>query len=106
MKTEILLIIIGMSIVTQLPRIIPLVVLSKLNLPPLLLKWLKYIPAAVLAALLFPAVLMPDGVFLLSLNNKTLLASIPCIAVAVKTKSLFLTVIVGIGAMFLFQILL
>jgi len=106
METKILLIIIGMSIVTQLPRIVPLVVLSKLNLPPLLLKWLRYIPAAVLAALLFPALLMPDGVLLLSLENKTLLASIPCIAVAVKTRNLFLTVIVGISAMFLLQLLL
>lgn len=92
-----------MSIVTYIPRMVPLVLLSKIQLPPLFLKWLKYIPVAVLSALLFPGIMLPGGSLAFGLDNKSLLASIPCFAVAAKTKNLFLTVLVGIVCMFLLQ---
>ena len=105
METKIIVIIIGMSLVTQIPRIIPLVVMSKLSLPPLLLNWLKYIPVAVLSALLVPSVLLPGGQLSISLDNKSLLASIPCIIIAAKTKNLFITVLSGIVMMAILQFL-
>ena len=105
MKKEILFIIIGMSIVTQLPRIIHLVVLPRINLPPLLVRWLKHIPVAVLSALLFPSLLLPNGSFSLSLDNTALLAAIPCMVLAAKTKNLFLTVFTGIIIFALLQLL-
>jgi branched-subunit amino acid transport protein len=90
MRSEILFIIIGMSIVTQLPRIVPLVVLTRISLPPLVIRWLKHIPVAVLSALLFPSLLMSDGTLSLSLDNTALLAAIPCMIIAAKTKIYFL----------------
>lgn len=105
MDTKIVLIIIGMSIVTHIPRIMPLVVLSKLNLPPLLLCWLKYIPVAVLSALLAPAILMPEGKLAIGLDNKYLIASLPCFIISIKTKNLFLTVVTGIITMMLLQLI-
>lgn len=96
MRSEILFIIIGMSMVTQLPRIIPLVVLTRMSLPPLVVRWLKHIPVAVLSALLFPSLLLSDGRLSLSLDNTALLAAIPCMVIAAKTKNLFLTVLTGI----------
>jgi|SRR5690554_6746251 branched-subunit amino acid transport protein len=96
MRPEILFMIIGMSIVTQLPRIVPLVVLTRISLPPLIERWLKHIPVAVLSALLFPSLLLSDGSLSLSLDNTALLAAIPCIIIAAKTKNLFLTVLAGI----------
>lgn len=44
--------IIGMMAVTYLPRLLPLVVLSKLSLHPLLRRFLGYIPYAALGALI------------------------------------------------------
>ena len=105
MRSSVLFIIIGMSVVTQLPRLLPLVVLSKLNLPPLMVRWLKQIPVAVLSALLFPTLLLSEGSLSLSLDNTALLAALPCILVAAKTKNLFLTVFTGIAVSALLQML-
>ena len=95
--------ILGMSLVTQLPRLLPLVVLSRLSLPPIVIRWLKQIPVAVLSALLFPSLHIADGRLSLSLNNTALLAAIPSIIVAAKTKNLFLTVLAGIASSALLQ---
>lgn len=92
-----------MSIVTYLPRMLPLVLLSKFELPNSLLKWLSYIPVAVLSALLFPGLLISDGKLAIHLKNKNLIAAIPCFIIAVKTKNLFLTVLIGIVSMFILQ---
>ncbi len=105
MRSDMIYIIIGMSIVTQLPRLLPLVVLSRLNLPPLVIRWLKQIPIAVLSALLFPSLFMPNGNLSFSLDNTTLLAALPCILVAFKTKNLLLTILTGIIASALLQLL-
>jgi branched-subunit amino acid transport protein len=84
---------------------LPMVVLSKFKLPPLFLKWLRYIPVAVLSALLVPGILLSDNKFSFEFENNALLASIPCILVAAKTKNLFLTVLVGIISMFLLKMI-
>lgn len=98
MKNEIFLIIVGMTLVTYFPRMLPLVVLSKHNIPKLLYRWLSFVPVAVLAALLGPSLAMPDGTLQLTYLNKFLLAAIPTLAVAIKTRSLVTTVIIGMVA--------
>lgn len=47
----------GMALVTYLPRMIPLTVLDGKELPPVVSGVLRNIPFAVLGALIFPAVL-------------------------------------------------
>lgn len=54
---NILLIIIGMSIVTMVPRFIPAFVVEKLQFRPWLNRWLNAIPYAALGALIFPGIL-------------------------------------------------
>jgi branched-subunit amino acid transport protein len=103
MDGEIVLLILGMGAVTYLPRMLPLVGLSKVELPEILLAWLKYIPAAVLAALLAPAIFAPEGSLLLSFDNQYLLAALPTFLVGVKTRSLVATVSVGMLAMVILQ---
>jgi len=51
-RPEILALVLGCALVTALPRVLPLVALSRLQLPPWLAGWLRYVPIAVLAALL------------------------------------------------------
>ena len=48
----ILIIIIGCALVTFVPRVLPLMILSQLELPTWLIRWLKNVPVAVMAALL------------------------------------------------------
>ena len=91
----IFLTIIGMALVTYLPRLLPVWVLSSRSLPPLVVDWLRYVPPAVLAAMLLPSLIVQDQSLNISLNNLFLLAAIPTFLVAWKTRSLFGSVVVG-----------
>lgn len=53
----ILLIIIGMALVTALPRIIPAIIVDQLIFKDWVQRWLQAIPYAALGALIFPSVL-------------------------------------------------
>jgi branched-subunit amino acid transport protein len=89
-----LAIIVGMALVTYLPRMIPLVALSNRRIPPWLADWLDLIPAAILGALLAPGLFAGDS-RALELGRPELIAALPTFAVALKTRSLGLTVVVG-----------
>ena len=56
MNSNILFVIVGMGLVTYLPRVIPLTLLEKIVLPPFLQECLKNVPFAILGALIFPGV--------------------------------------------------
>lgn len=86
-----------MMLVTCLPRVLPLVVLSRLTIPPLILQWLRFIPVAVLASLLAPELFMTTGSLNLSLLNPVFLAALPSFGVAFYTKNLFYTVFTGMA---------
>ncbi|MCS1350395.1 AzlD domain-containing protein [Mechercharimyces sp. CAU 1602] len=49
--------IVGMSIVTLLPRLVPIWIVDRFSPPPWVKEWLSYIPYAALGALTFPGVL-------------------------------------------------
>ncbi|MCX7922668.1 MAG: AzlD domain-containing protein [Clostridia bacterium] len=51
-----LVLIIGMTVVTYIPRLIPLAVLSQRNMPQLLRRFLLFIPYTALGALIIPGV--------------------------------------------------
>lgn len=104
-ETKIYLVIFGMWLVNYLPRMLPMVVLSKLNIPEPVIRWLGFVPVAVLAAILMPTLLMPEPAQQLSLGleNKDLLAAVPAFAVALKTRSLVWTLLAGMAVMALLQ---
>ncbi|THE12639.1 AzlD domain-containing protein [Bacillus timonensis] len=56
MDKTILLMIIGMGLVTYIPRMLPLVVFNSVKLPPFLQNVLKNVPFAILGALIIPGV--------------------------------------------------
>ncbi len=85
--------IIGSALVTFLPRVLPLIVLSRMELPEWGIRWLNYVPISVMAALVGQELFVQDGK--ISLLNNELLAAIPTVLVAMKTKSLLGTVVAG-----------
>jgi branched-subunit amino acid transport protein len=85
----------GMAAVTYLPRLIPMWALSSRRLPAQVVAWLQHVPVAVLSAMLLPALLVSNDTVNLGFDNIFLWASLPTLAVAIKTRSLFATVIVG-----------
>ncbi len=89
-----------MTAVTFLPRLLPVLFLSQRRLAPAVRVWLSYVPAAVLAALLGPILLLPQGSFNLKPPvNPYFWAAIPSLWTALKTRNMFLTVLVGIAAL-------
>ena len=90
-----LLLLFGMGLVTYLPRLFPLLFLSRKNPPRWFVDWLELIPAAILSALLFPALLTAGDPRRLDLLRPEFLVAIPVFGFAWKTRSLGGTVIVG-----------
>ena len=85
-----------MALVTFIPRYIPFVILSRCRIPDTMKIWLSYVPVAVLAALLAPAIFAPAGTLSISLTaNPFFWASIPLFIIAYYTKNLFITVLSG-----------
>lgn len=87
----------GSALVTFLPRVLPLMVLSRLQLPDWMIRWLKHVPVAVMAALLAQSLLLSNGHFSITgAHTLNLLAAIPAVAIAIFTKSLLGTVVTGV----------
>lgn len=59
---KVLLIIVGMALVTALPRILPAWLFGRVRPPPRVEAWLSHVPYAVLGALIFPGIMsvQPD----------------------------------------------
>jgi branched-subunit amino acid transport protein len=95
LKTDYLALVLGMGIVTYLPRCIPLIFLSRRPLPEWMQQWLDFIPAAVLSALILPALVTTGEPRHLTFFQPALLISIPTLIFAGKTRSLAGTVLIG-----------
>lgn len=97
-STAFIWIILGCTLVTWVPRILPFIIVKAKPLPPAMMKWLSYIPICILTALVVEHVwIIEQGhSFKLALNYPFLLALIPTIIVAVWSRSLAITVVVGV----------
>lgn len=95
-RWDILLIILGAALVTFVPRVLPLMLLSRIALPEWGVRWLNHVPIAVMAALIGQEIFLQDGKWSPLTSNIELLAALPTFLVAVKTRSLLGTVVVGI----------
>lgn len=103
MASKILIIILGMALINYLFRMLPLVVLSRIDLPEIIMDWLHFVPVAVLAAIVAQGIFIPENNIILSWKNIYLWSAIPCIAIAWKTKNLTYTLIVGMATMALIE---
>ncbi len=95
MHENLFFILIGMTAVTYLPRVFPLWLLTKKQIPIALRIWLQYIPAAILAALLTPSLIIQKEQVDFSMTNTTLLAALPTFLVAYFFKNTLLTIVFG-----------
>jgi len=97
----------GMALVTCLPRVVPILLLSGKKMPKTVERWLSFVPPAILAALLAPELFLDRNdptAPILVFSSVYLKAAIPAFIVAWKTKSLFGTVATGIVAAALLRI--
>jgi branched-subunit amino acid transport protein len=87
----------GMMAVTFGVRYPVLALVSRLTLPPVVLGALKFIPPAVLTAIIIPAVLMPAGRLEPGLDNGYLVAAVASALIAWRSKNLLLTIVAGMA---------
>ncbi|WP_339179883.1 AzlD domain-containing protein [Bacillus sp. FSL R5-0560] len=94
----ILTVIIGCALVTVIPRVVPFLVVRNISLPVPVLKWLSYVPVCILTALVVKDCMIQSNDSL-KLNWQVAVVLIPTLLIAMKTKSLSMTVISGVVLM-------
>jgi branched-subunit amino acid transport protein len=90
---------IAAGLLTYALRLSFIVLVGNREIPSLLRQALRYIPAAVLTAILTPELLIHSDRIDFSLGNARLLAGLLAIVVAWRTRSAMLTIIVGMLAL-------
>ena len=93
------LLVLAMAIVTYLPRVIPLIFLQQLRIPPGLQNFLNNIPYAALGALILPGIISSTGNPLYSL-----VGAITAIVLALVRLNLLIVVLGSIFSVLLWQL--
>jgi len=96
----------GMALVTFAARYPALAFFGRLNPPPYVLQALKFVPPAVLTALIVPSVLLPEGELAVQLQNAALVAGVLAALIAWRTRNLLLTIVLGMAAFWLWRALI
>ncbi len=94
------------GIITYSIRLSFILVFGQREIPLWLKRALRFVPPSVLTAIVFPELLINGGKFSLAYDNTRLIAGIVAILVAWRTKNAVLTIIVGMGVLWLMQWLL
>lgn len=79
--------------------------LGRFEVPEMMRRALRFVPPAVLSAIVFPEVLMPSSKLDISLDNHRLLAGLVAVLVAWRTKNTLLTILAGMAALLILQLI-
>jgi branched-subunit amino acid transport protein len=96
----------AMGLVTFLIRLSAIGLLGGTEMPPLVRRALRFVPPAVLSAIIFPELLRPGGTLDISLGNLRLLAGLLAALVAWRTKNVVLTIAVGMAVLWILQLII
>jgi len=78
---------------------------GRFEIPQTLLRALRYVPPAVFSAIIFPELFYREGSLDLAFTNTRLLAGLVAILVAWFSKNTLLTIIVGMIALLILQLI-
>ena len=84
-------------------RFIFIYLLGRFEVPETMRRALRFVPPAVLSAIVVPELLIRSGQMDLSLTNFRLLAGIVAVLVAWRTKNTLLTILAGMLALLLLE---
>jgi branched-subunit amino acid transport protein len=97
----------GMALVTFAIRYPLLALVGKIKLPKPVFEALRYVPPAVLAAIIMPEVFMPNGgPIQISVHNAHLIAGTATAIIMWRSKNLLLTIVLGMGIFLLLRAVL
>ncbi len=104
MTLWLMLLIIGL--ITYAIRLSCIGLLGQREMPALLLKALRFVPIAVLPAIILPQLFLRNNTLVLSVQNPRWIAGILAAIVAWRTRNVLLTILVGMVALWVLQFLL
>jgi branched-subunit amino acid transport protein len=96
----------GVGVLTFLIRFSFIALLERWQAPVIVQRALRFVPVAVLTAIIIPELVLNTGSLNLSPANPRLLAALAAILVAWKTKNVVLTILVGMAAFWLLRLVL
>jgi branched-subunit amino acid transport protein len=91
--------ILGMGVITYATRASVIAILGRDEMPPAVRRTLRFVPAAVLSAIIVPEVIAPNGALEVSFGNPRIVAALLAAIVAWRTKHVFATIGVGMLAL-------
>jgi branched-subunit amino acid transport protein len=97
-------VILAMGVLTFLIRLSFIALSGRLEPPPAAQRALRFLPAAIFAALVFPALFYPAGTLQVGLGNDRLVAGLLALLVAWRSKNILATLLGGMGALWLLQL--
>jgi branched-subunit amino acid transport protein len=97
------IVIILMGLVTYGLRLSLIALMGRFEVPPLVSRGLRFVPPAVLSAIILPELLQPEGKLNLTLSNARLLAGLLATLVAWRTRNVLLTVGAGMVGLWILQ---
>lgn len=100
------LIVLALTIGNYLFRLSFIAIFGQRAIPPLLERLLRFVPVAVLPALIVPALVFQKGILHVGLENPRLIAGLLAAIVAWKTENMLATIGVGMGTLWILQALL
>ena len=94
------------GLLTYAIRLSFILLFTKREIPAWLERSLRFVPPAVLSAIIFPELLIQNGNLDASLGNARLIAGLAAILVAWRTKNALMTIVVGMVLLWVLQVLI
>jgi branched-subunit amino acid transport protein len=93
----------GAAVITYLLRLSFVILLDKFTMPSVVERSLRFVPAAVITAIVVPALVFQDNQLDVSLGNERLLAGLVAAVVAYYSRNILVTIVVGMVALWVIQ---
>ncbi len=90
-----------MGLITYGLRLLPVLLVERIGIGHTARQALRFVPTAVLSAIIFPELFMPGGQLDISLGNARLLAGLLAVIVAWRTRNVLWTIAIGMAALWL-----
>lgn len=94
------------GLLTFATRLSFIFLLDRIRVPDWFRRGLRFVPVAVLSAIILPELTSPNGDLFLSWRNPQLLAGMVAILVAWRTKNVILTIMAGMAALVVLRFVL
>jgi branched-subunit amino acid transport protein len=97
------LIVLASGLLTFFTRLSFIWLFSRREIPAVATRALRFVPPAILTAIIFPELLINSGRLVISLENDRMLAGLGAIITAWLTKNIIITLLVGMTLLWILQ---